>query len=158
MIYRGVIQVFKKILVATDGSKPSMNAAKVGVDLAVLTGGTITALYVADKSSILENIDGSGIELARDVSDGTRLGLQREGQAATQYVVDLAKASGASIETKVVIGNPAESILKTAEENNMDAIVIGSIGRTGLSKFLLGSVAEKVVRNSRIPIIVIPGA
>ena len=158
MIYRGVLYMFKRILIATDGSKPSEHAAKVGVDLAGLTGGMITAVYVADKGRILENVDESGIELAKDVTDGTRLGLQKEGQMATRYVEELAKASGVGIETKVVVGNPAEAILKSAEENHMDAIVIGSIGRTGLSKFLLGSVAEKVVRNSKIPVILIPVA
>lgn len=150
--------MFKNILIATDGSKPSEHAAKAGVDLAKLTGGTVTAVYVVDKGRILENIEADGVELAKDVMDGTRLGLQKEGQMAMRYVEELAKASGVSIETKVLVGNPAETILKSAEENHMDAIVIGSIGRTGLSKFLLGSVAEKVVRNSKIPVVLIPVA
>jgi nucleotide-binding universal stress UspA family protein len=158
MIYCGVAKMFKKILIATDGSKPSMKAAKAGVDLASLTGGKVTALYVADKGRILDNIDEDGVDLAKDVRDGTRLGLQKEGHLAVQSVEELAKAQGVGFEAKVVVGYPAEAIIKNAEENNIDAIVIASIGRTGISRFLLGSVAEKVVRNSKTPVILIPGA
>ncbi len=149
--------MFKKILIATDGSKPSENAAKVGIDLAAAIGGTVKAVYVVDKGRILENVDISGIELSKDVIDGARLGLQKEGRIATEYIEKLARTSGVKIQTKVDIGSPAEAILKSAAENQMDAIVIGSKGRTGLSKVLLGSVAEKVVRNSKIPVIVVPG-
>ena len=53
-------------------------------------------------------------------------------------------------------GNPGSEIISYAEKNGMDIIVIGSVGRTGLDKFLLGSVAEKVVRNSRIPVLTVP--
>jgi len=148
--------MFKKLLIATDGSKPSEHAARVGIDLAALTGGTVKAVYVVDKGRTLENVDISGIELSKDVIDGARLGLQKEGRIATEYVEKLARASGVNIQTKVAIGYPAEAILKSADENQMDAIVIGSKGRTGLSKILLGSVAEKVVRNSKIPVVVVP--
>ena len=148
--------MFKKLLIATDGSKPSEHAARVGIDLAALTGGTVKAVYVVDKGRTLENVDISGIELSKDVIDGARLGLQKEGRIATEYVEKLARASGVNIQTKVAIGYPAEAILKSADESQMDAIVIGSKGRTGLSKILLGSVAEKVVRNSKIPVVVVP--
>ncbi|MDD1751881.1 MAG: universal stress protein [Methanotrichaceae archaeon] len=150
--------MFKKILIATDGSKPSEHAARVGVDLAAAIGGTVKAVYVVDKGRILENVDISGIELSKDVLDGARLGLQKEGRIATEYIEKLARASGVKIQTKVDIGSPAEAILKSADENQIDAIVIGSKGRTGLSKVLLGSVAEKVVRNSKIPVVVVPEA
>ncbi len=75
---------------------------------------------------------------------------------ATEYIEKLARASGVNIQTKVDIGSPAEAILKSADENQMDAIVMGSKGKTGLSKVLLGSVAEKVVRNSKIPVVIVP--
>lgn len=53
-------------------------------------------------------------------------------------------------------GNPAEELLKYSKEVCFDVIVMGSIGRTGISKFLLGSVAEKVVTHLKIPVLVVP--
>lgn len=152
-----MVYVFKRILIATDGSKPSEHAARVAIDLAALSGGMVFAVYVVDSGRISDAVDG-GIELAKDVTDGARLGLQKEGHMAARFVEELAKASGVPVQTKVHIGYPAETILKSAAENQSDAIVIGSLGRTGLSRILLGSVAEKVVRNSKIPVVVVPGA
>ncbi len=150
--------MFKKILIATDGSKSSERAARVGVDLAAATGGAVKAIYVVDKSRILENVDISGIELSKDILDGARLGLQKEGQKATDYVEQLARVSGINVKSEVHVGNPAQVILKSADENQMDTIVIGSKGRHGLSKTLLGSVAEKIVQNSKIPVVIVPEA
>lgn len=55
----------------------------------------------------------------------------------------------------VVEGNPPSEILEIAEDNKMDLIVIGSIGKTGIEKFLMGSVAEKGVHNSELPVLVV---
>ena len=68
---------------------------------------------------------------------------------------ELAKAYGIRSKRMVVEGNPSSEILKIAEERRVDVIVLGSIGKTGLEKFLLGSVAEKVVRNSRHPVLIV---
>jgi len=65
---------------------------------------------------------------------------------------DLSDVS-ANIANEVVEGNPAEEILKMA--GGMNLVVMGSVGRTGLSKFLLGSATEKVVRNSKAPVMVV---
>jgi len=55
----------------------------------------------------------------------------------------------------VLEGHPASDIMKFAQDSKMDLIVIGSIGVTGLDKFLMGSVAEKIVRNSKMPVLVV---
>jgi nucleotide-binding universal stress UspA family protein len=52
-------------------------------------------------------------------------------------------------------GHPAEQIMKLAEEQSVDLIVMGTLGRSGIEKFLLGSVADKVIRNSRIPVLTV---
>ena len=53
-------------------------------------------------------------------------------------------------------GNPSDEIMRYAKKEGTDVIVVGAVGRTGLDKFLLGSVAEKVVRNSKIPVLTVP--
>ena len=82
--------------------------------------------------------------------------LLKEGKEAVEFVERLARESGVKAETSIVEGSPGEEIVRHGSQANADIIVIGSVGRTGLDKFLLGSVAEKVVRNSKIPVLTIP--
>ncbi len=67
----------------------------------------------------------------------------------------MARKAGVPFEGKVIEGHPATEIIKMAEDARMNVIIIGSIGQTGISKFLLGSVAEKVVRNSKVSVLVV---
>jgi len=67
----------------------------------------------------------------------------------------MAKSAGLTVDRVIIEGRPAEDILKLAGERKTDLIVVGGIGVTGLEKFLLGSVAEKVVRNSKVPVLVV---
>ncbi|MGA9100173.1 MAG: universal stress protein [Methanotrichaceae archaeon] len=146
--------MLKNILMATDGSKQSEKAAKFGVDLAKLSGGKVTALYVGARH--VAPIGGLPPKEMDAVANGMWKAVQDEGNNAMQYVEDLGKKSGVQVEKKFIEGHPANEIMKLAEETSMDIIVMGSIGKTGLSKFLLGSVADKVVRNSKVPVTVVP--
>jgi nucleotide-binding universal stress UspA family protein len=146
--------MFEKILVATDGSKHSERAARFGVDLAKLSGGKVTALYVGQRH--VAPIGGLPPREMDEVVSGMWKAVKDEGDKSTQYVEDLAKKSGVPVERKFIEGHPAEEILKIAENTPMDVIVMGSIGKTGMSKFLLGSIADKVVRHTKVPVLVIP--
>jgi len=145
-----VMDMFEKILIATDGSEHSKRAAKAGVELAKLSGGNVIALYVVDVNRALSDISSN---IADEVFEGYRKTVMEEGEEATKYVEESAKMAGVPAERKVVEGNPAEEILKIS--GGSDVVVMGSIGRTGLSKFLLGSVTEKVIRNSKVPVMVV---
>jgi nucleotide-binding universal stress UspA family protein len=81
--------------------------------------------------------------------------MRDEGKQATQYAEDLARMMNVPCQKIVVQGNPSIQILKSAREIEADLIVIGSMGRTGFEKILLGSVAEKVVLQSSIPVLMI---
>jgi len=89
--------------------------------------------------------------VANEVIEGIRGSLRKQGEAATKRIEEMAKTAGVAAETKVLEGHPANDIIKLAEGSKMNLIVVGSIGVTGLDKFLLGSVTEKVVRNSKVP-------
>jgi nucleotide-binding universal stress UspA family protein len=146
--------MFEKILVATDGSECSNRAAEVGVGLAKLSSGKVTALYVAQrKSAPIGGLTGDKLD---EVVSGMWRAVREEGDMATKHVEEMAMKSGVSVERRVIEGHPASEILRLAEETPMDVIVIGAIGKTGLTKFLLGSIAEKVVRNSKVPVLVVP--
>ena len=152
---RLVIDVFEKILVATDGSKHSVRAAEIALDMAKLYGSTITALYVVDVSREYAPLGDLISRVADDLIAGIRSNLQDQGKAATKQVVDMAGRAGIAANSKITEGYPAEDIIRVSEEEGIGLIVMGGMGATGLDRFLLGSVADKVVRSSKIPVLVV---
>jgi nucleotide-binding universal stress UspA family protein len=145
--------MLEKILIATDGSRYSEKAADFAVEMATLSKGKITALYVIDIGK--EYVGDITYNVADEVIEGMKNTLKKKGEAATRSVEEKAKGAGVPIESKIIEGDPATVILKESE-GKMDHIVIGSIGVSGFGKFLMGSVADKVVRNSKIPVTVVP--
>jgi nucleotide-binding universal stress UspA family protein len=79
--------------------------------------------------------------------------LEKEGQEAVDFVMNLAKEQGVEVEVSVKEGTPVKVILE--ESSNYDIIVMGTLGRTGMSKLLMGSVAERVVRAADCPVLVV---
>lgn len=152
--------MFERILVAIDGSKNSERAAKAGVELAKLSGGKVTAIYVTDvgkhipTKSLCTPFGGLSPDAIAYAATTIRDELLEAGEMATRQVEEVAKDSGVLSERLIVEGNPASEILRIAEEAKMNVIVMGGIGKTGLEKFLLGSVAERVVRNSKVPVLI----
>lgn len=140
---------FKKILIATDGSENAERAASYGVDIAKVTGAEVYALYVV-------STDHAGT--ARTVmgwTDAFEEYLANKGEAATGYVQNLGRDIGVSVEPVYLKGIPAEKILEYAEKSNIDLIVMGTQGLTGIKRFLIGSVAENVLRHSKVPVMII---
>jgi len=149
--------MFERILIATDGSKFGEKAAKVGIELAKLFGGKVIIVYVADFSKYIPSaglISPFG-GVSPDAIDDVVASIREAGEKATLQVNELARASGITSERLIVEGNPPGEILRIAEDEKIDVIVMGSIGKTGLEKFLMGSVAEKVVHNSKLPVLIV---
>jgi nucleotide-binding universal stress UspA family protein len=149
--------VFKRILIAADGSENSKKASKIGIELARQSQGSVLIVYVTD---IGRYVSSAGLiptfgGVSPDVIDDISASLKDAGEKATLQVDEMARANGVASERLIVDGNPANEILRIAEDDKMDVIVMGSIGKTGLEKFLMGSVAEKVVRNSRLPVLIV---
>ena len=145
--------MFKKIMVATDGSEASMRTAELAVELARLSRGSITAIYVVDIHR-LAHLPG----YAAFPSFNSKLMelMLREGEQATAEVREMACNADVPYSRIVAKGNPGEEILIRAYESGSDLLVVGRIGRSGLEKIMLGSVAEKVVRHARIPVLIVP--
>ena len=145
----------ENILIATDSSKHSEKASEVGIEMAKLFGAKVTALYVIDIGKEYASLGALESKEGDDLISGIRSSLQSQGEAATGRIEEMAKSVGLTVNRVIIEGRPAEDILKLAGERKMDLIVVGGIGVTGLEKFLLGSVAEKVVRNSKVPVLVV---
>lgn len=137
---------FQNILVPTDGSEYTNSAIDKALELAKVVGGSITALYVLDQTMI----SNMPVDVAvRNIHDA----LEKEGDDAVRYVRERAESMGIPVKVLVKEGVPVNVIVD--ESSNYDVIVMGTLGRTGVSKFLMGSVAEKVVRASRCPVMVV---
>ncbi|MGI5991032.1 MAG: universal stress protein [Methanosarcina sp.] len=148
---------FKKIMIATDGSDCSRLAADKGIELARLSGGMVYAVFVVSTASL--SIDGDYFS-SMGVNPYWELiynSLKNQGQKALDYVKDLGKMKGINVESVLLEGHPADELIQYAEENKMDIIVMGTLGRTGLDRLLLGSVAGNLVRHSKVPVMVVRG-
>jgi nucleotide-binding universal stress UspA family protein len=144
-----VSKLFRKILIATDGSEYTKKAIDHGIEIAINTGAKLNAIYVIDTRAY------SSIPLSAPM-EYTYSILRQEGDMALKYVSERAEAAGLEVEGIIAQGHPAEEIMKYAEENSIDLIVIGTLGKSGLERFLMGSVVDKVIRNSKIPVIAVP--
>lgn len=137
---------FKRILIPTDGSENTRAAITHGLELAKLVGAEVTALYVVDQASFVNfPMDATVVSIYSL--------LEKEGKEAVDYIVREGEKLGVKVEPKVIEGSPAKKIVDEAE--NHDLVVMGTLGRTGVSKILLGSVAEKVVRLAPCPVLVV---
>lgn len=143
-------KLYKKILIATDGSEYTKNSIDYGIDLAKNTQAKLHVIYVIDTAAFASIPMDAAWESMYEL-------LKKEGDEATGYVAEKAEAEGLEVEKLIIEGHPAEEIIKYAEKNSINLIVMGTLGKSGLDRFLLGSVAEKVVRASKIPVLVVRG-
>ena len=141
-------KLYKKILIATDGSDYTKNSVEYGIDLAKSTEAKMHAVYVVDTAAFASIPMDAAWESMYEL-------LRQEGEEATKYVSDKAWEEGLEVEKVTIEGHPADEIIKYAEKNDISLIIMGTLGKSGLDRFLLGSVAEKVVRNSKIPVLVV---
>jgi len=142
---------YSTVLIATDGSKCSMNAVKSGIDLAKVLSANVILLYVMDMHSIIESIavksgHTSSIKNVEAIIEEKADEVLNE--TLIQYRYD-------KITKLTMEGIPKDVINSIAQEHNVDLIIMGTHGRTGLKRLLMGSVAEHVLRYSKIPVMIV---
>lgn len=141
--------MYKKILLATDGSECSRIAAEHAIKIAEQNNAELIVLTVTETYPI-ERIPVE--DLARKVIQL----FKEESEKALQDVKNMIEEKGSPIKftLKNVEGKAADSILKVAEDEDVDLIVVGVSGKHALERFVLGSVSEKIVKNARVPVLV----
>jgi nucleotide-binding universal stress UspA family protein len=142
--------IYKRIMVATDGSERAKKAVEKAIEFAKLTGAKLYAVNVIAHGGF------SGAP-PKDVGWEHAMSehLKNEGKKATASVETIGKNTGVEVESVILEGSPASEIVDFAEKNDIDLIVMGTLGKAGLDRFLLGSVAENVVRHSKKPVLVV---
>ena len=136
----------KKILIATDGSEYTREAVSRGLSLAKVFKAEVTALYVVDQTTFVSFPMDSSIVSVYSL-------LENEGKRAVDEVVEEGRTLGINVTPMIVEGSPTKKIVELAA--NFDLVVMGTLGRSALSKLFMGSVAERVTRYAPCPVLVV---
>ncbi|MFQ3318159.1 MAG: nucleotide-binding universal stress UspA family protein [Natronomonas sp.] len=147
--------MYDKILVPTDGSDTAEQAVEHALDLADKYGAELHALYVVD-------IDSMSLALGAEQLDRIEQGqfdqmeeVKAKADAATGYVAEHGRDRGIEVVEHISSGRPHEMVATYAENNDIDLVVMGSHGRSGIKRALLGSVTERTLRETRVPVLVV---
>jgi nucleotide-binding universal stress UspA family protein len=141
---------FESVLVPIDGSGPADRALELGVDVATAYGAAIDLLSVVDVASL-------GIDVHSEVQTDV---LAERAESVVDDARDYADANGASaVQTTVEFGTAVHRAISAyIDEHDVDLVVLGTHGRSGLDRLLLGSVTERVVRTATVPVLTAPPA
>mgnify|MGYP000610363752 FL=1 len=136
--------MFDTVVIATDGSESVKRAVAVALDLAERFDATVHALYVIDASEVESSPE--------SVRDQFHDALEESAQEALAQVED---ETDLSVQTAIREGRPAGEICAFAREVDADVVATGTRGRHGENRFLIGSVAERVVRTCESPVLTV---
>jgi nucleotide-binding universal stress UspA family protein len=137
--------MYESILVPTDGSDGAWAALDEAVELAARFDATVHSLSVVDTTAAYADTGGAELMNA----------LEQAGTRTTAEAQERAEAADVEVVTTVEPGTPHRTILAYADDHDVDLVVMGTRGRTGLERYLLGSVTEKVVRTADIPVLTV---
>ncbi|MFC4448195.1 universal stress protein [Halorussus aquaticus] len=140
--------MYDRILVPTDGSSETERAVEHAAELAAAHGAELHAVYVVNSATFA----GLHMETSWEGVDDV---LREEGQSALERVEEIASSHGVEVTSSILDGSPSRRIVEYAESEDCDLVVMGTHGRGGIDRLLLGSVAEGVVRACSVPVLTV---
>lgn len=145
---------FQSILVPVDYSEPSRRALELALSLA--GGAAVTVVHVWDRPAyvgeeVVAHPDGSRRSLSELIRDNAERDM-------TEFLSLVKVPEGKTFKHQLLSGDPVSAIIAEANKPGYDLLVVGTHGRTGMTKLLLGSVTEKLIRLSPIPVLTVPPA
>lgn len=140
--------MYDRILVPTDGSVDTERAVEHAAKLAVAHDADLHAVYVVNSASFAGLPMETSWEGVGDV-------LREEGEAALSRVEDIVAEYDLEFSSHLLQGSPSRRIVEFAEDEDCDLVVMGTHGRGGIDRLLLGSVAEGVVRACSVPVLTV---
>ncbi len=147
--------MYERILIPTDGSAVANAAVDHALGLAEQFGSEVHALFVADVDAVTYGLGTEQIDRIRQGNFQGMTDLREDAEAATGSVAERAQSLGLTAVERHAGGRPHKLIANYAAENDIDLIVMGSHGRSGVRRALLGSVTERTLRSTRVPVLVI---
>lgn len=151
MIEEKKLSTYHQILVPFDGSPTSEKALDEAIRLARLTGARLRLLHVVDELS-----DVNGFETAMNYTNE----IVPLMQAAGEKLLALGRQKAVETDSVLIVGGPGricEHVAEQARSAKADLIVVGSHGRRGIGRVLMGSDAEQIVRTAPVPVLVVRG-
>lgn len=147
--------MYEDVLIPTDGSEAAAAALDHAIELAKRYDARLHTLYVVDAAAY-ETVAESGAFATHETGPEIIVeALEDAGQAATERIESAAADENLDVVAEVRQGTPEDDILAYADERDIDLVVMGTHGRDGLDRVLLGSVTERVVRNSSVPVLTV---
>jgi nucleotide-binding universal stress UspA family protein len=147
--------MYRNILIATDGSKLAGKAVSHGLELAKAVGAKVTALIVEAPFNVFD-VPESRVRQMSDEFAKHAAAIKQHATRVLGDVAEAAKKAGVSCDSvQIEDDQPYQAIIKTAKEKGCDAIIMASHGRGGVSAVLLGSVTNKVLTHTDIPVVVV---
>lgn len=137
--------MYDRILLPTDGSEASDRAVEQAVGLARETGAELHVLYVVEDIPQAPEL----------MDDEVEAQLREIGEEAIDAIRASADAAGVEVVAALREGVPHETILEYADDADVDVVVMGTHGRSGLDRYLLGSVTERIVRTAEVPVLTV---
>lgn len=139
---------YEEVMIPTDGSDAASVAIDHGLAIAEAADARVHAVTIIDVGAMAPTPDYSPpMELLER--------FEAEGERATEAIATRAKDAGLDAMTSVSEGLPASDLLAYADENDIDLITMGTTGRTGLNRYLLGSTAERLIRHAKMPVLAV---
>lgn len=138
------------IVCAIDFSDSSDRALEHALGMAQRFGGKVVAVHAWQLPvyAVPDGVAVFGPEVVAEITDGLQKQLSK--------TLEKFRRPGVTLEGKLVAGSPVESVLEAAKELDAEMVVIGTHGRTGVARLVIGSVAERLVRLATIPVVVVP--
>jgi nucleotide-binding universal stress UspA family protein len=141
-------ETIQKILVPTDGSDYSVRAAEYGISVAKAHDAEIVFVYVVDELVIDMFPKG-------EKRDEVEAELKNDGRRFLSYAIGLAEKAGVKSTSMLLKGRPFEQIVNATKSFDVDLVVMGTYGRRGADRILMGSVAERVIEYAVCPVLVV---
>lgn len=130
--------MFERIMIPTDGSKFAARSEDVAMEIAKKFNSTIVAVHIIDDKLIYP------FEVLED-----------EGKSILKKVRERAEKEDLAIEEVLIVGSPIHDMAKIVKKTRSDIVIIGTHGKTGLEKLILGSVAESALKTVQVPLLLV---
>ena len=147
--------MYERILVPTDGSDVAEQAVDHAIDIAEKYDAEVHALFIADTDAISISLGAEQVDRIRAGGFPEMTELREAAERATGYVVSQGGKHGITVVERHASGQPHRMIADYAADNDIDLIVMGSHGRAGVRRVLLGSVTERTLRSTHVPVLVV---
>jgi nucleotide-binding universal stress UspA family protein len=147
--------MYKRIVVGTDGSASAEIAVNAAIDLARLSGATLHVVHAHSVTSAYQLATAPEVGVPIGAIAASNEAIQTQAQRLCDQVVERAQGQGVTTESHCVAGDAAEALLRVAEDTECDLLVVGNRGMTGVRRFMLGSVPNKLSHHSPASLLIV---